>query len=238
MLKASSGTCVTPAPSVRVPVVDVEVVKTDSPDPASVGQRITYTIRVTNRGPEAATSVVVTDPLPASVALVSVSTTQGSCSTAPLLRCELGRIGVGASVTISAVVRANAAGVVVNTASAAGAEPDPNPTNNVSTATTRVMAPFQPPAVRCDSLTVSPRSLRVGHTAAVRIRATVQGKPVRVLVLIRGAGISTSYMTSRRGTVTVKIRPRRAGIIRFFVHGSACARRLGAVAPFQPPLTG
>jgi uncharacterized repeat protein (TIGR01451 family) len=239
MVKDGSGNCVTPPPSVRVPVVDLEVVKTDSPDPVSVGQQITYTIRVTNRSQEAANNVVVTDPLPSTVTLVSVSTTHGSCTTTQPLRCELGRIAGGAAVTITVVVRANAAGVVVNTASGAGSEADPNAANNASTATTRVVAPLQPPAARCDRLTVSPRSLRVGHATTVTIRATAHGRPIRVVVLIRGAGISTSYRTNGAGVLRLKLRPQKAGIVRFFVRGSGCSRRLGAVAPFQPPqLTG
>jgi hypothetical protein len=126
----------------------------------------------------------------------------------------------------------------VNAASVAGSEADPNPANNTSTATTRIVAPFRPPAVRCDGLTVSPRSLPVGRTATVTIRATVRGRPLRVLVLVRGAGVATSSTTNRAGTMTIRLRPTKAGIVRFFVRGTGCERRLGAVAVFQPPLTG
>jgi uncharacterized repeat protein (TIGR01451 family) len=44
----------------------------------SVGDTITYTIVVTNNGPEGATGVVVTDSLPAGVVFVSSTTSQGS----------------------------------------------------------------------------------------------------------------------------------------------------------------
>jgi uncharacterized repeat protein (TIGR01451 family) len=237
MVKDAPGNCVT-VPG--APVVDLEIVKTDSPDPVSVGRRITYAIRVTNRGPAAATNVVVTDPLPGLVGFVSAGSSQGSCTTSQPIRCVLGRIENGGSATITIVVRASGIGLTVNAASVADPEADPNTANNTSVATTRIVAPFQPPNARCDGLTVSPRALRVGRTATVTIRATVRGRPVRVLVLVlvRGAGVVTSWTTSRAGTRTIRVRPMKAGIVRFFVRGTGCERRLGAVAVFQPPLTG
>ena len=44
---------------------DLEITKSDSPDPVTTGSDLTYTITVTNNGPDAATSVTVTDTLPA-----------------------------------------------------------------------------------------------------------------------------------------------------------------------------
>jgi uncharacterized repeat protein (TIGR01451 family) len=40
---------------------DLAVTKTDSPDPVKIGQNITYTITVTNNGPDRATGVYAVD---------------------------------------------------------------------------------------------------------------------------------------------------------------------------------
>ena len=55
----------------RVAVLDIQ--KTDSPDPISAGQDITYTIVVTNQGPSTATNVVIAD---ADIADVTFSNAQ------------------------------------------------------------------------------------------------------------------------------------------------------------------
>src|SRR5512136_196517 len=53
---------------------DLVVTKTDSPDPVLVGNNLTYTVTVRNQGNVKARSVVMTDTLPVSVTLVTVST--------------------------------------------------------------------------------------------------------------------------------------------------------------------
>src|SRR5207248_247967 len=44
---------------------DLSIVKTDSPDPVTAGNYLTYTLSVTNAGPSNAASLSVSDPLPA-----------------------------------------------------------------------------------------------------------------------------------------------------------------------------
>src|SRR5438034_1986197 len=56
---------------------DVAITKMDSPDPAHVGQNLTYTIVVTNNGPDKAVGVSITDQLPKNAGYGSTTTTQG-----------------------------------------------------------------------------------------------------------------------------------------------------------------
>ena len=44
---------------------DLAITKSGAPDPVSAGQNLTYTIVVTNSGPSAAASVILSDSLPA-----------------------------------------------------------------------------------------------------------------------------------------------------------------------------
>lgn len=57
--KAKEPTTVKASP--KDPAVDLSITKTDNPDPVYVGGTVTYTITVTNNGPDAATGVIVTD---------------------------------------------------------------------------------------------------------------------------------------------------------------------------------
>ena len=76
---------------------DLSLTKSDSPDPVTAGGALTYTIKVANAGPDAATGVVVTDNLPKGVSFVSANSTQGSCAVSAnkqKVTCALGTIGV------------------------------------------------------------------------------------------------------------------------------------------------
>jgi uncharacterized repeat protein (TIGR01451 family) len=61
---------------------DLSLVKTDSPDPATVGESITYTLIVTNNGPSDATAVILTDTLPTDTDFVTATLDQGDCTAA------------------------------------------------------------------------------------------------------------------------------------------------------------
>ena len=123
-------------------LADLAITKMDSPDPAHVGQNLTYTIVVTNRGPDKAVGVSVTDQLPKNAGYGSTTTTQGSCTLKPsktAVVCTVGTMASGGSITITLVVKPTSKGTITNTATATLTSPtDPNTTNNTATATTTV----------------------------------------------------------------------------------------------------
>ena len=240
MVKDASGNCVTP-PGGPAPLVDLAITKIDTPDPVSVGNLLRYTIRVTNRGPGRATGVTVTDVLPLGLKLVSTDTSQGSCSASGArITCRLGTMAVNLTATIRVTVRPARPGVVVNVVRVAGSEGDPNPVNNTSTATTRVVAPFQPPqAARCDSVSVGRRTIDVGTRTTLRIVVKAGGRGLaRARVRVRGAGIDVRTVTNRAGIARVTVQARRAGIVTISVASQNCQRRIGAITGSQPDLTG
>jgi uncharacterized repeat protein (TIGR01451 family) len=111
---------------------DVSLTKSDSPGPVTVGTNVTYTIKVKNNGPDTATDVELTDVLPGTVSLVSVTTSAGSCVGTSTIVCDLGTLANGAEVTVTIVVTTTALGTLTNTASVTLAETDTNPSNNVA----------------------------------------------------------------------------------------------------------
>jgi uncharacterized repeat protein (TIGR01451 family) len=121
-------------------VADLAITKTDSPDPVTVGNNLTYTITVTNNGPNGATGTTMTDPLPATTTLVSATPSQGNCSGTTTVTCNLGSLADSASATITIVVTPTQVGGISNTASVAANEFDPNLNDNSATQVTTVNA--------------------------------------------------------------------------------------------------
>jgi uncharacterized repeat protein (TIGR01451 family) len=132
---------------------DLAITKTDSPDPVTVGGTLTYTITVTNNGPNQATSATVSDTLPAGTTLVSATASQGTCSGTTTVTCSLGAINAAASatVTIIVLVTSSASSTLTNTATVSGAPTDPDTANNSATATTTVSGSADLAVTKSDS---------------------------------------------------------------------------------------
>lgn len=98
-----SFTIATPPPS-----ADVMVAKADAPDPAHVGQKLTYTVTVHNNGPDSASGVTLVDTLPKTPGFGSVSTTQGTCVRSKTgVSCSIGTMANAATVTVTNRRQAN-----------------------------------------------------------------------------------------------------------------------------------
>jgi uncharacterized repeat protein (TIGR01451 family) len=134
---------------------NLSVTKSDSPDPIMTGDLLTYTITVSNAGPDAATNVVITDDLPGSVDFVSADTPAAppaSCEKkSGKVICSLGTVANDATATATVKVRVTKKkGTIVNAASVTSDVTDPNTANNLATATTTVtQAPKPPKPKKC-----------------------------------------------------------------------------------------
>ncbi len=117
---------------------DLVVTLVDTPDPARVNTNVTLTTTVRNPGTAAAADVTLTQTLSAKVQLVSVVTSQGTCSAVAPLRCTLGTMAPGAIATVTRVVRPRSTGTMTATASAATTTAEPLTSNNTATAQTAV----------------------------------------------------------------------------------------------------
>jgi uncharacterized repeat protein (TIGR01451 family) len=121
-----------------LPQADLAITKYDSSDPVRTGEVFTYTLLVTNFGPQDATGVTVVDPLPAGVTYVSASA--GCVEAAGIVTCDVGDLASAGVAELTIVVTApDVVGTITNTATVTGNEHDPVPDNNTSTQDTTVI---------------------------------------------------------------------------------------------------
>jgi uncharacterized delta-60 repeat protein/uncharacterized repeat protein (TIGR01451 family) len=184
-----------------------------APASATAGDNLTYTFNATNNGPSAATGVKINDTLPAGVNLVSATPSQGTCggptTATSAVTCTLGTIQSGAAVTVQLVVSTTAAGTLLNKASVAGNEPDPNTADNSVTIVTDVQpatvptpaptptptpAPEPPPTLA--SIVLNPTTVKgsAGSTATITLTGAAPAN---------GAGIGVALTSSDMNKATV-----------------------------------
>ncbi|WBQ08244.1 DUF7933 domain-containing protein [Kribbella sp. CA-293567] len=118
---------------------DLAITKTAQPVPVQAGKPVTYTLKVSNNGPSAATAVTVTDPVPAPLRYASSATSQGTCSQLDgTVTCNVGTVAPGGSVTVTVVANVPSGtppNQLDNTAKVSSPTPDPVPGNNSATYT-------------------------------------------------------------------------------------------------------
>jgi uncharacterized repeat protein (TIGR01451 family) len=136
-----SKNTITVNPGGSGPTADLGVTETASPSP-TVGSKLTYTVTVTNYGPNTATNATVNDFLPTGVTLVSATPSQGASPTIGngFLSDNLGSIASGSTATLIVVVTPTATGSITNAANVSGNQYDANKSNNSTSINTTVTA--------------------------------------------------------------------------------------------------
>ncbi len=125
---ATVTTTVTPGTT-----ADLRVTLADSPDPVFAGQNVTYHFTVTNRGPLAATGVLVTNRFPENGNFVSVNVTAGAVFNAGNeLIIDVGTLANGAGMSGNVIVQSRFGGTMTNTVSARANQPDFSPANTAT----------------------------------------------------------------------------------------------------------
>jgi len=234
-------------------LIDLVVVK-DATSPTALNGTVTYTMTVTNKGPDPATNVQLADPAPAGITYLSANPSQGTCSVGPaLITCSLGTIAPGQTVTITVTGRATQAGSHTNTATVTGSGGrETNPADNVDSAVTVVPAPFTPPTATpkpkpkpevCLTVTVTPQMITAdGRMDTLSVKVTAAGKRVKgAKVLVKGAGIRKTSRTNGKGIAAVRINATRPGLVTITTleRQKVCgAKRIGVVGIFTPAVTG
>jgi uncharacterized repeat protein (TIGR01451 family) len=131
-----------------IKAADLKLIKGALPADVRPGEDITYRIELTNAGPEPATNVVVTDPIPANTRFKELGATPaGWTAAAPTPGSTTGNVTfskasvapgdtVSFQIVVTASRSAGAGAAIVNTASVTSATSDPNTADNTATITT------------------------------------------------------------------------------------------------------
>jgi uncharacterized repeat protein (TIGR01451 family) len=168
--------------SVSLPAADMAVTAS-GPSTVTAGTNATYTITITNTGPNAAQGVVLTDSLPAGSTFVSITQTSGTDSFSfaqsggSVTETATASIASGNSDTFNVIVFApfslNNGAAFNDAASVAASNPDPNSANNSATVTGSIVNTNTNADL---AVTVSgPASASEGNTVTYNITVTNSG---------------------------------------------------------------
>jgi uncharacterized repeat protein (TIGR01451 family) len=179
---------------------DLAVGKSVSNPTPNVGDTVTYTLTVTNNGPDAATGVTLQDVLPAGVGFQSFSASVGSYD--PVTRTwTVGTVANGATETLTIAALVTSPNPQANTASISHADQyDPDTANNSHTAS---INPQQADLLVTKS--VSDATPNVGDTITYTVRVTNTGPSTATGVHVNDllpAGLTFASATPSQGTYT------------------------------------
>jgi uncharacterized repeat protein (TIGR01451 family) len=137
------------------------------------GGQITYSIQVKNNGPERASGVVLSNPLPARTTLTSAATSQGACTGTPVLTCNLGLLRSGTSASLTIKLKAPLR-KVTNTATVSSEAVD----SNVGNDSVKVISKqCVVPKLRTRSLKGAKKALRKANCKPGKVNSRYSKKP-------------------------------------------------------------
>jgi uncharacterized repeat protein (TIGR01451 family) len=118
---------------------DVSITGFGLPNPVMVTSNMSYVLRVSNAGPYPASSVILTDVLPPSMAFLSAASSQGACTyDGVTVTCDFGSLPTNTIATVSIIAKAVTNGVATNLATVTSFEADSKPSNNSSSIITTI----------------------------------------------------------------------------------------------------
>lgn len=140
-------------------LANLALTKSDAPDPVIAGTNLTYTFNVSNSGPSAAVNVKVSDLLPATLSVVSVSSSVGTCNAGSPgsvpTTCNFDTLASGAAATMTIVALVNpsvpAGTLLSNNATVTSETVDNDNSNNLATSVTTVITSADLTIVKSDS---------------------------------------------------------------------------------------
>jgi len=197
---------------------DLSVTNAGSPNPVNAGQNITFSQTVNNAGPATATTVKLSETLPANTTFVSLTGPGGawSCTNTAPYSCSDASMAANTSANFTFVVAVGptvAAGTpIADTATVGSATSDPNPNNNMASSTvyvadsadlsiTNVASPV--PVVAGNNITYTQVLNNAGPSTATSASLTENTPPNTTFqsITIPGGWSCTTPMVGSAGTI-------------------------------------
>jgi uncharacterized repeat protein (TIGR01451 family) len=217
---------------------NLEITKS-GPATGSRGTNLVYTMVVRNRGPSDADNVLVTDPTPTGLTLVSLT---GPCTAAP--GCSL-VAGASHTATATFAIPPGYAGPdpIVNVGSVTSATPDPNTSFNTSRATTSLDTPVAAVSlVMTDNVTEVAAGTSTTYTITLMNDGPASAPATRVVDTFNPSFFaSAQWQCVASGASTCTAAGSQAGSIDTLVNldpGSANAIVITVQAQVRPDATG
>ena len=170
VLTNNSATVVSTVTNAAVVSADLSLSARAAPEPVIVGSNLVYTIAITNRGPSAASGVVVSNRIPANVNFISA--TGGSTPAGGVLLVNLGPLAAGATNSAQVIVQPTVAGKLTNLFQVFANETDPVLTNNFATVTSTVTNGPPLPVDVALSIMAAPNPVSVGAPLTYSLTVT------------------------------------------------------------------
>ena len=192
----------------QCPGADMALGMIAQPNPVMAGNNLTYSIAVTNLGPSTTTNVIVTHLLPANVAFVSATASQGTyVQVGGIVTFSLGPMAAGAKAALSVIVQpntlpSNTPVTIYSTASVSSEQPDFNPDNNTAIVPTKVTPATADIAV---AIAAVPNPVLIGGTLTYTVALTNNGPSRATSIAVTNAlpvSVQIQSTTVTRGTVT------------------------------------
>ena len=121
------------------PTADLAVFGTASPDPVTYGSNVTYSITVTNQGPQTASGIILSNQIPLGSTLLSATSPGLACSNANgVVVCGIGTLTNQGKAIVTIQVATTRTGSIADVARVSGNVDDYNSANNIATITSTV----------------------------------------------------------------------------------------------------
>lgn len=173
--------------------------------PSSVvigGGDLTYTANVLNEGPQDATGVTLTETLPAGLTFVSAAPSQGTCTGANPITCDLGALTEPNIAQVTFTVTPTTPGTLTDALHITGSQPDLNSKNDSASFTVTAVLPADISVSGTSSKTLAATGDQVTYSIQVSNAGPADAANVILTDVISDSTLAVSSVSTSLGACT------------------------------------